>query len=77
MCELLIEIILDSENKLSNEVVLSILAMWTDKQAITINKTLGLIKTAQEANPEEALVLLTKMGLMNGSDAVEVKTVNG
>ena len=77
MCELLIEIILDSENKLSNEVVLSILAMWTDKQAITMNKTMGLIKKAQEVNPEATLVLLTKMGLMKGSEVIEVETVNG
>ncbi|MCW4013575.1 MAG: hypothetical protein NWF07_11375 [Candidatus Bathyarchaeota archaeon] len=77
MCELLVEIILDSKNKLSNEVVLSILAMWKDKQAITINKTLILIKTAQDANPDAALVLLTKMGLMPSSGTVELDTLNG
>jgi hypothetical protein len=73
----LIEIILDSKNKLSNEVVLSILAMWKDKQAITINKTLSLIRTAQETDPEATLILLTKMGLMPSSKEIELETVKG
>jgi hypothetical protein len=78
LCELLIEIILEStKNELPNELVLSILALWTANQLITINSTLDLIKTAKEVNPDKALLLMTKFGLSPISGMVEVEALNG
>ena len=78
LCELLIEIILEStKNELPNELVLSILALWTVKQMITINSTLGLIETAKGVNPDETLVLMTKFGLTPISGMLEVEALNG
>jgi hypothetical protein len=76
LCELLIEIILESKkNELSNELVLSILAMWNSRQMITHKNTLGLIKTAFEVNPEETHVLLTKMGLTPPTGTLEIEAL--
>ena len=78
LCELLIEIILEStKNELPNELVFSILALWTANQLITIKSTLGLIETAKEVNPNETLILMTKFGLTPFSGTVEVEALNG
>lgn len=78
LCELLIEIILDSEKiKLSNELVMNILALWTENQLITIKNTLGLIKTAYQVDPLATKVLLSKLDLIPFSEVIEVEALNG
>ena len=76
LCELLVEIILESKkNDLPNELALNILAMWTKNQLITINKTLSLIQTSFEADPDATRILLVKMGLMRFSEMIEVEAI--
>jgi hypothetical protein len=78
LCEFLIDIILDSKKKeLSNELALNILAMWINKQLITINKTLSLIKTAYEVDPDATQILMIKMGLTSFSESLEVDAISG
>jgi hypothetical protein len=78
LCELLIEIILDTvKNELPNELVFSILALWNANQLITIKSTVGLIETAKELDPNETLILLTKFGLTPISGLIEVEALNG
>ena len=76
LCELLIEIILDTKkNELPNDLAFSILALWNENQLITINNTVHLIQTAFEIDPVASRVLLTKMGFTNFSEFVEVEAV--
>jgi hypothetical protein len=78
LCELLIEIILESKkNGLPNELALNILALWTKNQLITINKTLSLIQTSYEVDPEATQILMVKMGLASFSEMIEVEAVRG
>jgi hypothetical protein len=78
LCELLIEIILESKkNCLPNGVALNILALWTKNQLITINKTLSLIQTSYEVDPETTQILMVKMGLASFSEIIEVEAVRG
>jgi hypothetical protein len=78
LCELLIEIILESKkNGLPNELALNILALWTKNQLITINKTLSLIQTSYEVDPETTQILMVKMGLASFSEIIEVEAVRG
>lgn len=74
LCELLIDIILDSKkNDLPNELALNILALWTKNQLITISKTLDLIQTSYEVDPQATRILLVKLGLTSSSGTIEVK----
>lgn len=78
LCELLIEIILNSERQeLSNDLVLNILALWTDNQLITVKNTMNLIKSSYKADPFATKILLSKMDLVPFSDYVEVNALNG
>lgn len=78
LCELLIEIILDSKkNDLPNDLALNILALWTKNQLITIDKTLNLIHTSYEVDPEATRILLVKMGLTSTPEMVEVEQLAG
>jgi hypothetical protein len=78
LCELLIEIILESmKNDLPNELALNILALWTKNQLITINKTLSLIQRSYEVNPEATQILMVKMGFASFSEMIEVEAVSG
>ncbi len=78
LCELLIDIILDSKkNDLPNDLALNILALWTKNQLITIDKTLNLIHTSYEVDPEATRILLVKMGLTSTPEMVEVEQLAG
>ena len=78
LCELLIEIILDSKkNELSNELVMTILALWTENQLITMKNTLRLIKKSYQVDPIATKILLSKMELIPFSQVIEVEALNG
>jgi len=78
LCELLIEIILDSKkNELSNELVMTILALWTENQVITMKNTLRLIKKSYQVDPIATKILLSKMELIPFSQVIEVEALNG
>ena len=76
LCEELIEIILESKkNRLPNKLVINILDLWKDKQLITIEKTLSLIKIANDINPKATRVLLIKLGLYPLTEILESEVI--
>ena len=77
LCELLIEIILDSKNRVSYDLVLNILALWSDNQLITLKNTMSLIKTSYQVDPIATRILLSKMDLIPFSEVIEVEALNG
>ena len=77
LCELLIEIILDSKNRVSYDLVLNILALWSDNQLITLKNTMSLIKTSYQVDPIATRILLSKMDLIPFSQVIEVEALNG
>lgn len=77
LCELLIEIILDSKNRVSYDLVLNILALWMENQLITIKNTMSLIKTSYKVDPIATRILLSKMDLIPFSEVIEVEALNG
>ena len=77
LCELLIEIILDSKNRVSYDLVLDILALWSDNQLITMKNTMSLIKTSYRVDPIATRILLSKMDLIPFSEVIEVEALNG
>ena len=70
LCELLIEIILDSKNRVSYDLVLDILALWSDNQLITLKNTVSLIKTSYHVDPIATRILLSKMDLIPFSEVI-------
>lgn len=78
LCELLIEIILESKKRdLPNDLALNILAMWTNNQLITLDKTLSLIQSSYKVDPEVTRILLVKMGLLSFSEDLEIEAISG
>jgi hypothetical protein len=76
LCEELIEIILESKkDKLPNKLVVNILDLWRNKQLITIEKTLSLIKIANSMNSEATLELLNKLGLYPLTEILENEVI--
>lgn len=76
LCEELIEIVLESKkDKLPNELVINILGLWKNNQLITIEKTLNLIKIANNINPKATQFLLTKLGLYPLTEILENEVI--
>ena len=76
LCEELIEIILESKkDKLPNMLVINILDLWKNGQLITIEKTLSLVKIANNVNPKATRVLLNKLGLYPLTEILENEVI--